>query len=231
MFARAGVLCALLFVLAGAGALADSRSLLLADRATQSVGDVDFSQLPIWHSIFKCGEHLTTDSCRLQKMTENPVGTARAEIIGTALRLAVQIDRGRADTADGFASLRAAQAYLIAASFEAETNRLTESRFHFQLALDRAGEVPQKIAKFDQTYSVASNSGSATGGRGSSIPGVTIGGPASHVVMGTRAGEEPVKCYGEAQLVREFATRSLAAIEAGTPLFAAPLEPSLRFSR
>jgi hypothetical protein len=231
MFARAGLLCALLSILGGAVALADSRSLLLADRATQSVGDVDFAQLPIWHSIFKCGEHLTTDSCRLQKMTENPIGTARVEIIGTALRLAVQIDRGRGDTTDGFASLRASQAYLVAGAFEAETNRFNAARAHFQLALDRAGEVPQKIAKFDQTYTVASGT-SATGGRGASIPGVTIGGPASHVVMGTKASEEPVKFYPEAQLVREFATRCLAALEAGTPLFAAPPEtPSLRFSR
>jgi hypothetical protein len=210
MLARTGLFCTLMFALGGVTASADTRSLLLADHATQSIGDIDFSLRPIWHSIMKCGERLTSESCLLQKMTENPTGTAHSVIIGTALHLAQLIDRARADSPDGFASLRVSQAYLVAAAYEAEVDRLDDARAHYQLALTRAAEVPPSIARFDKTYSIQNSAGSTA--RGSVQPGVTIGGPSSHVVMGTQSKAEPVKFYSEAQLVREYATRALAAL-------------------
>jgi len=229
MFARAGLFCVLLSALAGVAGAAEDGRLLLGDKTVQSAAEVDFARLPVWRSLFKCGERLTTDSCRLQRMTENPTGTAREEIIGTALRLAVQIDRARTDSTDGFASLRASQAYLVAAAFEAETNRADVARAHFQLALDRAGEVPQKIAHFDSVYNTAT--AATTSVRGSMEP--SLGGANSRVVSGIRATEEPVKYYGVAQLVREFAAHALAALEAGMPLFGSSTEtpPPPRFSR
>jgi len=207
----AGAFCALLFVLAAAAAGAENRNLLLADRATQSLGDVDFSLLPVWHSLYKCGERITSESCLLQRMTENPTGTARAAIVGTALHLAEQIDRGRADSADGLASLRASQAYLVAAAYETEMFRGDDARAHFRLALERAADVPQKSVKFDRTYSVQSNTGSssrpAQASMNNSLQNV-------HVAMGVKAKEDADKYYGEAQLVREYATRALAAFDA-----------------
>jgi hypothetical protein len=211
MFARAGLLCALLAVLAGAAAAAGDGRLLLGDKTAQSPAEIDFSALPVWHSLFKCGDRLTTESCLLQRMTENPTGTARSLIIGTALNLAAQIERGRADSPDGFASLRASQAYLVAAAFEAETNRNDEARIHYRLASTIAGEVPPKITNFNPTYRLQTGTIGATDAL---RPGVTNPAPDSRVIVGARAVEEPVKFFGEAQLVREYATRALAALGA-----------------
>ena len=67
MFARAAIFCAVLLVLGAGLAAAENRSLLLGDRATQSIGDVDFMLPPIWHSLVKCGERITSESCLLQR--------------------------------------------------------------------------------------------------------------------------------------------------------------------
>ena len=212
MRAWAGAFCALLFVLETSGAGAENRNLRLADRATQALADVDFSLLPVWHSLYKCGEPITSESCLLQRMTENPTGTARAALVGAALHLAEQIDRGRADSADGLANLRASQAYLVAAAYEAEMFRSDDARAHFRLALERAADVPQKSLKFDPAYTVQSNNGSSV--RSPAQAGTSNGLQNVHVAMGVKAKEDADKYYSEAQLVREYATRALAAFDA-----------------
>jgi len=206
MFARAGIVCAVLLVLGSGIAAAESRSLLLGDRATQSVGDVDFTLPPIWHSLIKCGERITSESCLLQRMTETPTGTAPSVIIDVALQLAERIDRGRADSADGFVSLRASQAYLVAAVYEGEISKNAEARAHFQLAAARAAEVPRTMTTFSQTVSAS----------GRSQPPQLVGEKMPENIrplsVGAKGNEQSVKFYPEAQLVREYATRALALL-------------------
>src|ERR1700693_1138060 len=207
MFARVAIFCAVLLAIGSGLAAAENRSLLLGDRATQSIGDVDFMLPPIWHSLVKCGERITSESCLLQRMTETPTGTAPSVIIDVALQLAERIDRGRADSTDGFLSLRASQAYLVAAVYESEISKNAEARVHFQLAAARAADVPQKYTKFDPSYVVQ------TSGAGrDTLEARTSGGMSPHVVVGMQSKEETVKFYAEAQLVREYATRALAAL-------------------
>jgi hypothetical protein len=196
-----------LFGLLASSARAENRSLLLTDHATQATSDIDFTLLPIWHALNKCPEHTVTDSCRLERMTENPAGTARSEIIGTALRLAQLIDGGRSDDPDGFYSLRAAQAYLVAAAYEAELERVDEARAHYALAAARAGEVPRTLEHFGRTVSVQNQNMNARTDNVS--PSASM---PTRVTIGTKSTEQAILFYSEAQLVREYATRALAEL-------------------
>ena len=206
MFARVAIFCAVLLAIGSGLAAAENRSLLLGDRATQSIGDVDFMLPPIWHSLVKCGERITSESCLLQRMTETPTGTAPSVIIDVALQLAERIDRGRTDSADGFVSLRASQAYLVAAVYESEISKNAEARVHFQLAAARAGEVPRTMTTFAQTVTVSGRS------QPPSLGGERAPENIRPVTVGAKGNEEPVKFYPEAQLVREYASRALAAL-------------------
>lgn len=184
---------------------AEDRRLLLSDQAHQAISDVDFAQLPVWRPLVKCPEHTMIESCRLQRMTENPEGTGRDEIIGAALRIAQQLDVERGETQDGFLSLRAAQAYLIAAAFEADLLRTDAARAHYSLAVARAGEVPRTMTTFTQTVSAAGVA------KPPSIIGERPDNPRP-VNFGAKGSEVTVRFYPAAQLVKEYATRALATL-------------------
>jgi len=201
LVAIAAALCAAaLLWLTPAAARADSRNLILTDKSRQAVSDIDFAQPPVWKTPFACDVRDVHDGCRLARMTAEPTGTAPAEIVATALRIAHLIDTNRDQSTDGYSTLRAAEAYLVAAAYEMQIERATDARDHYKLALSRAGDVPRSMTKFQQTYTVVRSMPSLSNGY--SVPAT--------VQVGATSKEETDRYYAQAQLVCEYANRALA---------------------
>jgi hypothetical protein len=198
----AALFTAALLWLMPSAAQADNRNLILTDKSRQATGDVDFTQPPIWKTPYICDVRDLHDGCRLARMTAEPTGTDPAEIVSTALRIAHLIDTNRDQSTDGYSSLRASEAYLVAAAYEMQIDRADDARAHFKLALSRAGDVPRSTTSFQQTYTVVRAMPSLSNGY--SVP--------STVQVGATSKEEADRYYAQAQLVREYAGRALTVL-------------------
>jgi hypothetical protein len=198
----AALCVAALLCLAPVSARADNRNLILTDKSRQAIGDVDFAQPPVWKTPYACDVRDVHDGCRLARMTAEPIGTDPAEIVSTALRVAHLIDTNRDQSIDGYTTLRAAEAYLVAAAYEMQIDRAADAREHFKLALTRAADVPRSTTKFEQTYTIVRAMPSLSNGY--SVP--------STVQVGATSKEESDRYYAQAQLVREYANRALAGL-------------------
>jgi hypothetical protein len=195
------VLCAAaLLAFTATAARADDRNLILTDKSRQSAGDIDFTQPPVWKTPVACDVRDLHDGCRLARMTAEPTGTAPSEIVATAMRIARRIDASRDQSTDGYSSLRAAEAYLVAAVYEAQSDNVSAARELYKLVLSRAGDVPRSMTKFQQTYTIVRAMPSVSNGY--SVP--------STVQVGATSKEEPDRYYAQAQLVREYANRAIA---------------------
>jgi hypothetical protein len=200
----AALCAAVVLAVSATAALADDRSLILTDKSTQSVGDIDFAKAPVWKTPVPCDIRDLHEGCRLARMTAEPTGTAPSEIIATAIRLARLIDANRDQSADGYTSLRVSEAYLVAAVYEVQTEKFADAREHFKLVLSRAGDVPRSLTKFEQSYAPVRTMPSQSNGY--SVPTI--------LQVRVNSKEEPDRYYSQAQLVREYATRALSNLPA-----------------
>jgi hypothetical protein len=126
-----------LFTTAGAVAAGDANLVLTIERP-QDLADIDLSRPPLWRALSKCGAASDDIDCLLERMTASPSEVPASWIVASALNLARYFDGRLRSESNGADDLRAAQAYLVAAVYEARDGAPARARTDFQTALARA---------------------------------------------------------------------------------------------
>ncbi len=121
----------------GAAAAGYANLILTIDRP-QDLGDIDLSRAPKWRALTKCSERSDDVDCLLERMTASPSEVPASWIVGAALNLARYFDGRLRSESNGVDDLRAAQAYVLAAAYEARDGQPAKARADFQTALARA---------------------------------------------------------------------------------------------
>jgi hypothetical protein len=138
---RAWIAIALAFALGlctPAGAAEGDANLVLTIERPQALAEIDFSRPPRWRALIKCSERNDDIDCLLERMTASPSEVPAIWIVASALNLAHYFDGRLRSESNGVDDLRAAQAYLVAAVYEARDGQPVKARADFQTALARA---------------------------------------------------------------------------------------------
>jgi hypothetical protein len=122
----------------GVSAAGYQNLILAASERVQSAGDVDFSRAPVWRAVVRCSDRNDDVDCLLERMTASPSEVPPDWIVAAALNLARFFDGRLRSESNGLDDLRSAQAYLVAAAYEARSGQAAKARADFQTALERA---------------------------------------------------------------------------------------------